>query len=239
MKKSIKNESGVAVVEASIYLPVVIAIVFFLVYLAFFYMEEFAMFYAVERAANETAREIAYQGYTQLEMNEDGAFEFSWSGDTPSKDDVNYYYRARHGNENDVNKSSILSLYREIKELFPGRDYSDLETKYDDIVKKTSMISAGTLTSPEIQVKRGLFSSEVTVTVSHELNTPGIMRYVGAGEKIVIRTTTKKLAICPADFVRTVDLGTDLVDFLLEKFDKNGKVGDFINKTKECILKIL
>jgi hypothetical protein len=239
MKKHIRDESGVAVVEAAIYLPVVIAIVFFLVYLAFFYMEEFAMFYVVERAASETAREIAYQGYTQLGMNEGDTFEFSWEGSTPSEDDVNNYYKAYYGNANDVNKSSIKSLYREIANIFPTRDYSDLEEKYDKILQKTAMISIGTLTSPEITVKRGIFSSDVTVTVSHEFRTPGIMRYLGVGDEITIKATTKKLAICPANFVRTVDLGTDLVDFLLEKLDKNGTVKNFISKTREYILKIL
>jgi hypothetical protein len=239
MKTNIKDESGVAVVEAAIYLPVVIAIVFFLIYFAFFYMEEFAMFYVVERAASETAREIAFAGYSQLGMNEEGAFEFGWEENEPSQEDVTNYYKARYGSEKNVNRSSIKSLYREITEWFSKKDYSELETKYDDILQKTSMIAIGTLTTPEITVSRGIFSSDVTVTVSHTFRTPGIMRYLGVGDEIGIRATTKKLAICPADFVRTVDLGTDLVDFLLEKLDKNGTVRSFITKTKESILKIL
>jgi hypothetical protein len=149
------------------------------------------------------------------------------------------YYKAHYGSEDNVNRSSIKSLYREIAEWFTKKDYTELETKYDEILQKISMIEVGTLTAPEITVKRGVFSSDVTVTVSHSFHTPGIVRYLGVGNEITIRTTTKKLAICPADFVRTVDLGTDLVDFLLEKLDKNGTVRNFITKTKESVLKIL
>jgi hypothetical protein len=239
MKVRMREESGMAIVETAIYLPIVISIVFFLVYLALFYMEDYAMFYVVERAASETAREIAYTGYAQLGMNEDGAFEFAWEGKTPDRDDVANYYKAHYGSEDNVNRSSIKSLYREITEWFTKKDYAELETKYDEILQKTSMIAVGTMTAPEITVKRGLFSSDVTVTVSHTFPTPEVMRYLGVGDKFTIRTTTKKLAICPADFVRTVDLGTDLVDFLLEKLDKNGTVRNFITKTKESVLKIL
>lgn len=238
MKKHIKDESGVAVVEASIYLPVVIAIVFFLVYLAFFYMEEFAMFYVVERAASEAARETAYVGYTQLGMNKDGAFEFKWSGDTPSKNEVESYNKSRYSNPNNLDEPRIEALYRELGR-WNDPDYSDLETKYNKILKDTSMISIGSLTTPEIKMERGFFNSEVVATVSHTFHTPGIMQYVGAGKNITITSKTKKLAICPADFVRTVDLGADLVEFLLDKFDKGGNVRGFIDKVKTGIDKIL
>lgn len=239
MKRQFRDESGVAVVEATIYLPVVIAIVFFLVYLAFFMMEDYAMFYAAERAASETAREVAYVGYSQLGMNENGAFEFSWSGNTPSSDDVNLYYKARYGNENNVNQSSMKSLYREITSWFSNGDYSSLESKYDEILRKASMISIGTLATPEITVKRGFLSTEVTVIVTHTIRTPGIMRYIGAGDEYLLRVKTKKLAICPADFVRTVDLGTDVFNYLLEKLDPDGNVKEYIDKVLDCVNKIL
>lgn len=239
MKKHIKDESGVAVVEASIYLPFVIAIVFFLVYLAFFYMEEFAMFYAVERAASEAAREYSYRGYTQLDMNADGNFEFAWTGNTPSKEEVDNYYKAKHGNENNGNKASVRSLYRELGKFFSTYDTSDLTEKYDKVLDGVSMIAAGTRIKPEITLKTGVFSSEVTATVSHSFRTPGIMRYLGAPDQYTIRATTKKLSTCPANFVRDVDLGADFIDFVAERLgfkDKKDKLFKEVSKWIDIIL---
>lgn len=239
MKKHIREESGVAVVEATLYLPLVIAFVITLIYVAFFYMEEYAMFYVVERAANVAAREAAYPGYSTLNLNMDGDFEFSWSGDTPTKTDVENYYKGHYSQEKNTDRSSILVLYREIARWVTKKDYTELTDDCDNILKTVSLLSIGTITTPEIKVTRGVFSSNVTVTVTHELRTPGIIRYLGIGNQIVLRTTTKKLAICPADFVRTVDLGVDLAEFLIEKFDKNGTVAKYLSKTQEYIKKIV
>lgn len=239
MNRRMKDESGMAIVEAAIYLPIVIGIVFLFVYVALFYMEEYAMFYVVERAANETARETAYQGYTQLGMNENNTFEFSWSGDTPSKKEVTAYYQSRHGQEDNTERSSLKSLYWEFTGLFGKEDYSETESKYYDILKNISMISVGTITTPEIEVERSLLSTNVVVTVSHSFRTPAILQFLGLKSTTELATRTKKLAICPVEFVRNVDLGTDLVEFLLEKFDKNGTFKSYISKGQEILKKIL
>ena len=57
--KRLKNENGAIMVEASIYMPIVLCTVMALLYLALFNMQEYMMLYQAERVAFVAAREEA------------------------------------------------------------------------------------------------------------------------------------------------------------------------------------
>lgn len=64
----IKDEKGVAMVEATIYMPIVLCVVMSLIYLALFNMQEYMMLYEAQRVAAVAAREDAYIGYDTFGM---------------------------------------------------------------------------------------------------------------------------------------------------------------------------
>ena len=64
----IKNENGVIMVEATIYMPLVFCTVMALLYLALFNMQEYMLMYQVQRVAAVAAREEAYLGYEKFGM---------------------------------------------------------------------------------------------------------------------------------------------------------------------------
>ena len=66
--KNRKNEKGAVMVEATIYMPLVLCTVMALLYLALFNMQEYMLMYQAQRAAAVVSREEAYLGYEKLSL---------------------------------------------------------------------------------------------------------------------------------------------------------------------------
>ena len=64
------SEKGAIMVEAAIYVPLVLCTVMALIYLALFNMQEYMMMYEAQRVASVVAREEAYIGYDRFGMGE-------------------------------------------------------------------------------------------------------------------------------------------------------------------------
>lgn len=231
------SEHGAVMVEAAIYFPLVICTVMAMIYLGLFQMQESALSYVMERIALEAAREEAYPGYTVFGMNEGRSVDFSWSGTAPSKSTVESYYAARH--------ETPGALYREvgqIAQLFTGSGQSEsyYQNRYAHAAEAVTLIAAGTIGTPEVSIEKGLLSSTVTVTITHHIPVPGVIRYLGIEESAFqIESKTTKNIVNPGEFVRNVDLAVDLTEYLLEKLGLSESVGGFISKTKEIMEKIL
>ena len=100
----IKDEKGVAMVEATIYMPIVLCVVMSLIYLALFNMQEYMMLYEAQRVAAVAAREDAYIGYDTFGMGSDNEIEFKNGADLTSAGKVNAYMEAHN--------ESMSALYR-------------------------------------------------------------------------------------------------------------------------------
>ena len=72
------SEKGAIMVEAAIYMPLVLCTVMALIYLALFNMQEYMMMYEVQRVASVVAREEAYIGYEGFGMGADNEIDFRW-----------------------------------------------------------------------------------------------------------------------------------------------------------------
>ena len=92
----IKDEKGVAMVEATIYMPIVLCVVMSLIYLALFNMQEYMMLYEAQRVAAVAAREDAYIGYDTFGMGSDNEIEFKNGADLTSAGKVNAYMEAHN-----------------------------------------------------------------------------------------------------------------------------------------------
>ena len=64
--KCIKSENGAIMVEATIYMPLVLCTVMALLYLALFNMQEYLLMYQAQRVAAVVSREEAYLGYEEF-----------------------------------------------------------------------------------------------------------------------------------------------------------------------------
>ena len=104
-----KNENGAIMVEATIYMPLVLCTVMALLYLALFNMQEYMMMYESQRVAAVAAREEAYLGYETFNMGADNEIDFDWGEGMPSSDNVQEYYKAYSGKTTD--------MYREMKTI--------------------------------------------------------------------------------------------------------------------------
>lgn len=228
-----KLEQGTVLVEASIYFPLVICTVLAMIYLGLLRMQESALMYQVDRIAAEAAREEAYPGYEVFDMNVGRNLDFVWGGNMPPEDSVEDYFRAHHAN--------IADLYREVFGMFRGTGGSeaDYEAKYAHAAEAVTLISVGTIGAPDVEIHKGLLSSNVTVTITHHIPLPGVLRYLGIEEDLIVETKRTKDILNPGEFVRNVDLAVDLTDYLLEKIDPGGNITGFLSKTQEILQNIL
>jgi hypothetical protein len=111
--------------------------------------------------------------------------------------------------------------------------------KYQEaLCKKAALFSLGT-TEAHVQVNNGFLSSSVQAEISYVIPLPGIIQFLGAGDKITIYAAAYQPVINSTDLVRNVDLAVDMGNFLLKKLGLDGKVQEFVNKfnrVKELLL---
>lgn len=228
----IKGERGVAIVEATIYMPIVICVVMSLIYLALFNMQEYMMLYEAQRVAAVAAREDAYIGYDTFEMGGDNEVEFDSGADLTSEARVNAYLSAHN--------ESLSALYRGAGKLISsiaGGHASARAQSVAGTVRESTLIAAGAMSTPEIEVKSGFLGTNVTVTIKHNMPMPGVIAYLGYDGSTTLKASAYTFSINPSEFVRNVDLAEDLTKKI---FDALGlDYGSFTSKTKSVLQKIL
>lgn len=230
-------EHGAILVEASIYMPLVLCTVMALIYLALFNMQEYMMMYEVQRVASVVAREEAYIGYDIFGMGAENEIDFRWGeGNHPSKDEITAYYQAHN--------DTVSEMYREIAALLhlagvPGPDPDRYMSRFGDAAAKASLLAVGTVSQPEIAIDYGLLGTKVTVTITHSLPMPEILRYLGLGDGLVMYETAYSYSGNPSEFVRNVDFAVDMVSYIFEKMGWADKYNDFLSKAGEVLGKIL
>ncbi len=226
-----KNENGAIMAEAAIYMPIVLCTVMALLYLALFNMQEYMMMYQVQRTAAAASREEAYYGYDRLGMGEENEIDFPEDG-LPSSSEVNSYYEAYHGN--------LSALYQEASEALTAIHVLDsggqaYESQFADAARRASLIALGTVSSPQVEIDRGFFGTEITVTMTHAIPLPGVLAYLGYDEGTTIRTAAYSFSVNPGAFVRNVDLAADLVNYIMDKLGYSEGYDEFLSNLDEVL----
>lgn len=228
----IKDEKGVAMVEATIYMPIVLCVVMSLIYLALFNMQEYMMLYEAQRVAAVAAREDAYIGYDTFGMGSDNEIEFKNGADLTSAGKVNAYMEAHN--------ESMSALYRGAGKLvsaITGDHASAQAQNVAGTVSASSLVATTGMSTPEIEVKTGFLGTNVTVTIKHNIPMPGVLAYLGYDGSTTLKAAAYTFSINPSEFVRNVDLAEDLTKAI---FDKLGlDYGSFTSKTQSVLQKIL
>lgn len=232
-----KSDKGTIMVEAAIYVPLVLCTVMALIYLALFNMQEYMMMYQAQRVAAVVAREEAYIGYDRFGMGADNEIDFDWgSGNYPSEADITGYYEAHN--------ATLAEMYREIGSILhiagiPGPDSGRYMGRFGNAAIDASLLALGTVSQPDIDITYSLLGTQVTVAIQHTLPMPGVIRYIGLPDGLTMYETAYTYSINPSGFVRNVDLAVDLTSYVFKKLGLSGQYDEFITKTKETLGKIL
>ncbi|WP_316268233.1 hypothetical protein [Claveliimonas bilis] len=235
--KCLKNENGAIMVEASIYMPIVLCTVMALLYLALFNMQEYLMLYQAERVAFVAAREEAYLGYEDFGMGADNEIDFDWGdGNIPSADKISSYYQAYF--------DRVTSMYREVGTALSiagvtDEDGSGYTSRFGDAARQASLIALGTVSAPEVEIDTTFWGTDITVTITHSLPIPGVIRYLGYDNEATIRMAAYSYSVNSGEFVRNVDLASDLMSYIMEKCGLSKSYDEFLNKTDEVLSAIL
>lgn len=213
------SEKGAIMVEASIYFPIVIAIVFSIIYVSLWKIEDCAAYFAAQKVADSAANAIAHEGYRYLYGNIgddvvgiDTCVDFK--AEIPAQKDVLNYYE---------NKKT---LYKRIK-----IDNEEYEKSLKKLLNTTKFVPF-TLKDDDVKVTvdSGFFRTLVTVDVSVGFQTPGIMRYIGFDEEFKFHSVGYQFVSEPVEFVRNTDLAFDLIDYLFDRLGLSGKIDNFTKK---------
>lgn len=225
------NEKGSVIVEASIYLPLVLCTVMALIYLALFNMQEYMMMYQAQRVAAVAARETAYPGYVNFGMGQDNEIDFDWgAGNTLDGDTIASYYTTYN--------RGLGELYREITDWFRG-DVRNYESDFANAARESTLIALGTVSEPTVEIDRGILGTDITVTFTHSLPMPGVLKFLELDDRLEIKSTAYTYSGNPAGFVRNVNLAVDMLSYVFEKLGMEESFNGFKEKAGEIIEKVL
>lgn len=237
MWKLLKKESGVIMVEASIYFPIVIFTVIAMIYFGMVKYQESVLVFQVEKTAILGGREIAYQGYEALESDqtkksaavdlEKGVgFTMADGKGTMNADAVEKYYD-RHSEH----------LYQEWRFNY-NTEESRLKGELEEALNQKSFLT-GVESSAEVSISNYVVGKSITVTAVYKLKSPRMLSYVGVPMELKLGASVKQQSVNPTELVRNIDLATDLIEFLLERFGVKDQVDGFLKKAEDIKNKIL
>lgn len=224
-----ENQQGAIMVEAAIYFPITIAIVMAVIYLGLFKMQESYFFFQTERAAANLAREIAYPGYESLTGEEPlhgNRVDFSWDK-KPDSHNIHSYYSAYNGN--------VSRIYRwGLEEKTQNR-----VQKYKNALAKNSALFSLGQTEASVKINNNFFSKSVQAELRYVIHTPGILRFLGVKDSLTLYVGAYSPVLNTTDFVRNIDLASDMGKFLLKKLDLEDDTTKFTAKFNEIKNKFL
>lgn len=227
MWKKWKEESGIIMVEASIYFPIVIFTVFAMIYFGMVKYQESILTFQVEKLAVLGGREIAFQGYEVFGSDESlmsGAVDFKSENDFSSQ--MKGYY-SRHSEH----------LYNEWKFNY-SKEEGRLESELSEMLSSRSFLT-GVEATADVSISNYVIGKSLTVKASYGLKSPKFLEYVGVPLDLTLKTNVIQSASNPTELVRNIDLATDLIDFLLKRFGVKDRVDSFLKKVEDIKDKIL
>ena len=191
--KKLNNETGGAMVENVIVLPLVFIVILFLIMSAFLIHDRTTLEAAARRGATYAAHCIA---------------------------DPNYVSLVGHSGELDMNKDadsiSFSSIGKNVKAYrYIGRGpnvSSDVEQEVKKIIEKTRInwLSQDNVTVT-CRTENKIIYQDVTVTVRATYHLPKWFETFGMESDYTIETEAKITAVDPDEFIRNVDLVVDII----------------------------
>lgn len=224
-----EKDKGSVMVEATIYMPVTIMLVMFLIYFGLFKLQQQALLHQVQRVALQTGKEVAYPGYRAFGTNLSNEVDFDWGNEQlPSAGAIEEYYELSH--------DSIPVLYRELN-IF-GRSWihdSDVENYLAGLTDKVKLFAVGDIVEERHHIKKGFFVDSVEVKVSYVLQAPASFRFFGIKDRVELDSAAFIVALNPTDFARNTDLAVDAVNAAAEILGFSEGFQSVVEKAKKLI----
>lgn len=217
------TQSGAIIVEATIYFPIVLSIVFSIIYYGLWMVQKSVIDFDAAKVADSAAKALSYEGWQYLYENNlldvDTSVDFHWKEGQGQPDE-----------------SDVWEYYSATKSLYSGHNINTQNyiNALQELVNHTKVFPAQ-VTECNVEVKNKLVTKTVCVTVKYGFKTPGVMRYLGVKEdNIGMKSIGYEYTVNPTDFIRTADLAFDLGEFILDKmgFDVQGFLAKWANVKK-------
>ena len=191
-----KNERGEVMVEAAIYFPFVLLVVFFILLLSIMQLNQYILNFQTSRVADIASMDMQYEGFETLKDSSDPSFAAGLS-ETPGSGFVTAHYKAMQNSDQKVGCTKGVGKYSSLLE---------------NSVKRYSLINGFVTACPTVYVERG-FTDIITVDVTYDLKMPKIIEYItGARKPIIARSCTSKVAIRPVNTIRRYDAMTNQIN---------------------------
>lgn len=208
----IRNESGDAVVEATILFPIMIMIFAGLVLLSIYLPQRAVLQEAAQVAATAIAVE---KSDAWIEVDNNAAY-LSVS-DKPYDNVYQSTLDGIFGSIDDYKAEQIVKNYVSKKSLMPA-------------------ISTGDTIVPECKYVNYVIYQEVIVTVTQTIPTSKFgLAFVGFPNSIVLTQEARAIVQNGDEFVRNMDIAKDLIKWLNNKFEITIKLNEALGKIKEVI----
>jgi len=191
IKELRKNQTGDAVVEATILFPIMIMIFAALVLLATYLPARAALQRATQYAAIALATE---RSDTWLFFNE-GSMTYNY----------------------ETNKNRLANVYAQ---LFSenGDVQTKAETIVAEMEKKSISSKAGQLEVESHIVNKTLYK-EAVVTATRKFQMPINLSFIGFPETISVTATSAAVVQDADEFIRTIGMASDFTEFITEKYN--------------------
>ncbi len=221
------SESGVILIEATIYFPIVIFLVIALIYMGMVKYQESVLTFQVQKLAVMGGRQVAYPGYEEFLSDgslASGAVDFKEDSSFGSSMEAYYEAHSHH-------------LYNEWRFDY-GNEQAELKRTLEDMLSQRSFLT-GISTEANVEIGNYVIGKSISVTASYGVESPKFLEIIGVPLNLKMTTYVTQSAANPTELVRDIDLAGDLINFLLERFGVKGRVDDFLKKVEDIKNKIL
>ena len=218
------KENGSIMVEAALYLPLTVFVVFAMIYFGMVKYQDSILTFRVQKYATQRSREVAYPGYAKLTGEHIGGADIDLR-DEASFDFASYY------------EARSERLYNEWKFNYTVDEKAFAED-LEAVLSETSFLT-GIQTETNVSIENYVISQRIKVDASYQLEGPAFLRQVGVPSLITLKSSVVQSASNPAELVRNTDLACDMLSFFLEKLGIKDKVDSFFSKVAEIKDKFL
>lgn len=223
--KILKSEKGAIVAEASFVMPIVIVIIFILIYLALIQIQQSVINLYAQGMAQRISNISTFPGYEKF-YQEAYADEYKRLGLPKSYEPKDY---------------TIEEVYRKHDPYrYLGGIYLNKHNNYKDEFKELleqKMYLNGGMIETDIDVMFKNLSTAVKVGANYRFQLPRFVSILGLDQSISIRGEAIIYANDTAEFIRNTDLAFDAFDYFLKKYNLDKKINVFYKKIIEFMNK--
>lgn len=243
----LRRDDGAELIEATLIYPFVFMVIFGVIYMGLFLLQNITVSAYAQKVALLAAREVAYPGYINLisrDKYESGAVEVELSDYTKSlTDDAN----------TEEGTKLVISIPNDAKEVHArayrywrsdpldatlGEDYDAkgiLSEILSNMVANNSILINKGETIVTIQCQNKIVAQYVTVNVDQQLQGTQLLKALGV-ENPSVHVAVKVAANDTDEFIRTTDFVCDALKMIAKKLNIDiDSVRDKLEKAKEKI----